>query len=135
VPQGLAAMMPYAAQAELDGLTADMERARLGVRTGELTTATRTVELDGVAVQEGQVIGMIDGRLVVAGDTLEQALLDLLNLGGADRADLVTAFIGKDLPASLADQLIDRIRETYPSLEVESHRGGQPHYPLLLSIE
>jgi hypothetical protein len=119
----------------MDSLAKEMERARLGVRTGELTTATRSVEIDGVAVREGQVIGMIDGRMVVAGDTLEQALLDLLQAGGAGQADLVTAYIGKDLPSSIAEKLIARIRETYPSLEVESHSGGQPHYPLLLSIE
>jgi hypothetical protein len=112
-----------------------MERARLGVRTGELTTATRSVEIDGVAVREGQVIGMIDGKMIVAGDTLEQALLDLLQAGGAAQAELVTAYIGKDLPASIAEQLIARIREAYPSLQVESYSGGQPHYPLLLSIE
>lgn len=135
VPQGLAAMMPYAAQGDLDSVAAEMERARLGVRTGELTTATRSVEIDGVAVREGQIIGMIDGRLVVAGDTLEQALLELLVVGGADQADLVTAYIGQELPASIAGQLIARMRETYPSLEIEVHRGGQPHYPLLLSIE
>ena len=135
VPQGLAAMLPYDAQADLENLANDMERARLEVRTGELTTATRTVEVDGVAVQEGQVIGLLDGKLVVGGGTLEQALLGLLEAAEAKKAELVTAFTGKDLPASLAAQLATRIREAYPSLEVETHYGGQPHYPLLLSIE
>jgi hypothetical protein len=134
-PQGLAAMLPYDPRSGLDALAEEMERARLGVRTGELTTATRSVEIDGVAVREGQVIGMIDGKMIVAGDTLEQALLDLLEAGGAAQAELVTAYIGKDLPASIAEQLIARIREAYPSLQVESYSGGQPHYPLLLSIE
>jgi dihydroxyacetone kinase-like predicted kinase len=50
-------MMPYDRQADLDTLAQEMERARQGVRTGELTTATRSVEIDGVAVREGQVIG------------------------------------------------------------------------------
>jgi len=135
VPQGLAAMMPYDSQADLETLAADMERARSEVRSGELTTATRSVEIDGVAVREGQVIGMIDGRLVVAGDTLDEALLGLLQVGGASQAALVTAYIGRDLPSSIADQLMTRIREAYPSLEVEAYFGGQPHYPLLLSIE
>jgi DAK2 domain fusion protein YloV len=134
-PQGLAAMLPYDPRSDLDALAEEMERARLGVRTGELTTATRSVEIDGVAVREGQVIGMIDGKMAVAGDTLEQALLDLLEAGGAAQADLVTVYIGKELPASIAEQVIARIREAYPSLQVESYSGGQPHYPLLLSIE
>jgi DAK2 domain fusion protein YloV len=135
VPQGLAAMMPYAADSELNALAADMERARLEVHSGELTTATRSVEVDGVPVREGQVIGLLDGRLVVAADTLEQAVLQLLKIGGAEQADLVTAYTGTDLPASIAEQLMARIRETFPALELETHQGGQPHYPLLLSIE
>ena len=135
VPQGLAAMMPYQAASDLESLAADMDRARLEVRSGELTTATRSVEIDGVAVREGQIIGLIDGRLAVAGETLEQALLELLSAGGAAEASLVTVYPGKDLPQSIAEQLTARIREAYPSLEVESHSGGQPHYPLLLSIE
>jgi dihydroxyacetone kinase-like predicted kinase len=135
VPQGLAAMLPYDAQADLESLAKAMERARSGVRTGELTTATRSVGMDGVVVHEGQIIGLLDGKLVVASDTLEQALLILLEAAGAADAELITAYAGQDLPASIADQLIGRLRQTYPSLEIESHYGGQPHYPLLLSIE
>jgi len=135
VPQGLAAMLPFDAQGDLESLAKAMERARSGVRTGELTTATRSVGMDGVVVHEGQIIGLLDGKLVVASDTLEQALLMLLEAAGAADAELITAYAGQDLPASIADQLIARLRQTYPSLEIESHYGGQPHYPLLLSIE
>jgi DAK2 domain fusion protein YloV len=135
VPQGLAAMMPYAAGADLESLADDMERARRGVRSGELTTATRSVEVDGIDVREGQVIGLLDGRMVVAADTLEQATIELLRIADGGHADLVTAYIGKDLPTSIADQLMGRIRQAFPALELESHRGGQPHYPLILSIE
>ncbi len=128
-------MMPYDAQADLESLAKEMERSREGVRTGELTTATRSARIDGVVVEEGQIIGLLDGKLVVAGDTLEGALLRLLESAGAADAELVTAYTGQDLPASIADQLIARVRQAYPSLEIESHYGGQPHYPLLLSIE
>jgi dihydroxyacetone kinase-like predicted kinase len=105
------------------------------VRTGELTTATRSVEVDGVAVREGQIIGLLDGKLVVGGDTLEQALLALLAAADAAQAELITIYTGKDLPAGIGHQLVVRVREAYPSVEVETHYGGQPHYPLLLSIE
>jgi dihydroxyacetone kinase-like predicted kinase len=112
-----------------------MERASHDVRTGELTTATRSVEIDGVPVVEGQIIGLLDGRLVVAGETLEQVLTRLLEAGGAGQASLVTMYFGKDLPRSIAEQLTAGVRAAYPALEVEAHNGGQPHYPLLLSIE
>jgi len=135
VPQGLAAIMPYQPSGDLETLASAMERARTGVRSGELTTATRTLEIDGVAVEQGQVIGVLDGRLVVARDTLEAALLGLLEAADAGQAALLSLYTGRDLPPRLAAQLVERLRHAYPDLEIETHRGGQPHYPLLLSIE
>ncbi|HSR48907.1 MAG TPA: DAK2 domain-containing protein [Anaerolineales bacterium] len=135
VPQGLAAMLPYDRLADPEALVAAMDRSRLGIRTGELTTATRSVEIDGVAVQEGQILGLLDGRLAVSGDTLEEATLRLLEAAAASEAELLTLYTGADLPDALATQLTESILRAYPSLEIESHSGGQPHYPLLLSIE
>jgi dihydroxyacetone kinase-like predicted kinase len=61
-------------------------------------------------------------------------VLDPLKAAEAGQADLVTAY--REGPAaSIAEKLIARIREAYPALDVETYSGGQPHYPLLLSIE
>ena len=135
VPQGIAAMLAHDPNGDPAQVAAAMESALQQVRTAELTLATRTVELDGVAVREGQVIGLLDGRLVVAGDTLEETLLRLLESAQAGGAELITAYYGAELPPAEANRLADRIREAYPQQEVEVHNGGQPYYPLILSIE
>ena len=88
-----------------------------------------------MAVREGQFIGLLDGRLVVAGDTLEQALLRLLERAEAGAAELITAYYGAELSPAEASGLADRIRQAWPQQEVELHEGGQPHYPLILSLE
>ena len=38
------------------------------------TIATRTVELNGVAIRDGQNIGLHNGQIVVAGEGLEPTL-------------------------------------------------------------
>jgi hypothetical protein len=105
------------------------------VRTGELTIATRSVEIDGVNVREGQAIGLLDGRLCCSGEELEQATLDLLAKAVDQRSELITLYYGADLPPMRANRLADRIREAHPSVEVELVEGGQPHYHLILSVE
>ncbi len=135
VPQGVAAMLAHDPNGDPAQVAAAMEGTLQHVRTAELTHATRSVELDGVAVREGQYIGLLDGRLVVAGETLEAALLSVLEKAAAADSELITVYYGADLLPAEANRLAGRIRQALPRQEVELHDGGQPYYPLILSIE
>lgn len=135
VPQGLAAMLSYDPDGDLDEVAAAMEAAMADVVTGEITRATRTVEIDGVRVREGQYIGLVDGKLLLGGDSLEEVLLDLLAQADIEERELVTMFYGGELTKAQANRLGDAVRERFPHLEVELQEGGQPHYALILSLE
>ncbi len=135
VPQGMAALLAYEPDGDLDEVAQAMEEAMADVVTGEITRATRTVEIDGVQVREGQYIGLLDGKLILADDTLEGVLTDLIAQADPDDRELVTMFSGADLSKSQANRLADLVRERFPHLEVELQEGGQPHYCLILSIE
>jgi hypothetical protein len=134
-PQGVAAMLAHDPNGDPGRVAAAMEAALRHVHTGELTVATRSVELDGVPVREGQVIGLLDGRLAVAGEQLEDTLMALLKKAETSQFEIITAYYGTDLTAKEANRLADLIREAWPEQEVELHEGGQPHYPLILSLE
>lgn len=135
VPQGLAAMLALNPDGELDDVAEKMGKALATVRTGEITVATRTVEIDGVSVAKGQVIALLDGKLVLSSDSIEAACLGLLEKADAASHELITLFYGQDLPRSEANLIADRVRAAYPSVEVEVQDGGQPHYHLILSVE
>ncbi len=135
VPQGVAAMLALDPQGNLETVAASMRQALAQVQTAELTVATRSVETDGVPVREGQVIGLLNGRLVVAGDSLPQALTAVLQQADVAKAELITLYYGADLTAMQANQLADQVRQAWPDQEVEVIEGGQPHYGLILSIE
>jgi hypothetical protein len=134
-PQGVAAMLAHDPNGDPGRVAAAMEAALRHVHTGELTVATRSVELDGVPVREGQVIGLLDGRLAVAGEQLEDTLMALVKKAETSQYEIITAYYGTDLTAKEANRLADLIREAWPEQEVELHEGGQPHYPLILSLE
>lgn len=135
VPQGIAALLCLDPEGELDEVACAMTEALSQVRTGELARATRSAQIDGVEVHEGQVIGMADGALRSAGDDPEQALLGLLSAAGAEKAEILTLYYGEGIVGGEAERLADVARRRWPALEVEVLEGGQPHRPIVLSLE
>ena len=135
VPQGLAAMLRLIPEGDFDAVIADMNSALNDIETGEITTATRSVEIDGVAVKEGEIIALHNGKLVLAAKSLEEACLGLLEKANAENYELITLFYGQDAPKSEVNQIADVIREAYPDHEIEVQEGGQPHYHFIISIE
>ena len=135
VPQGLAAMMRLAPDGELQEVAEEMTQALEEVETGEITIATRSVEIDGVAVQEGQIIALHNGKLLAAASTLEEACLQLLEKAHADHYELITFFYGANISKSEVNRIIDAVRLAYPEQEIEIQEGGQPHYQFIISIE
>jgi uncharacterized protein len=135
VPQGLTAMLSLIPDGDLESVAEKMTKAISTVKTGEVTVATRTVEIDGVNVKDGQVIALLDGKLVVSAESVEQGVMDLLEKADAAEHELVTLFHGEGMTHSEANRIKDVINQKYPNLEVEVQEGGQPHYQFLISIE
>lgn len=135
VPQGLAAMLKWIPDGDFDETVNDMTVSIEEVQTGEITTAVRNVEINGVAVQEGQIIGLHNGQLVTAAANLEEACLDLLDKANTDDYELITMFYGENVSKSEVNRIADVVRARYPEQEIEVQEGGQPHYQLILSIE
>jgi hypothetical protein len=135
IPQGMAALLHLNPDGDLNTVAEKMRKAASSIKTGEVTIATRSVEIDGVSVKEGQVIGLLDGQLSVSVDSIEQACLGLLEKASAADYELITLFYGSDLSHAEANRIADIIRKTYPSQEIEVQEGGQPHYQFIMSIE
>ena len=135
VPQGLAAMMRLAPEGNIDEVAAEMTEALGEVETGEITIATRSVEIDDVEVQEGEIIALLNGKLVLSADTLEDACLGLLKKAHADHFELITLFYGDNIPKQDVFRIADLVRSRYPNQEIEVQEGCQPHYQFIISIE
>ena len=135
VPQGLAAMLRLDPAAELSDMELEMKAAIHEVDTGEITVATRTVEINGVDVQTGQVIALLNGKLIQACSTIEDACLHLLEKANTEDKERITLFYGSNISKSEVNVIVDKIRSAYPKHEIEMHDGGQPHYQFIISIE
>lgn len=135
IPQGLAAMFRYLPHGDFDEVVAEMNSALDDVDTGEITTAIRSVEVDGVKVNEGETIALFNGKLVSSANSLEEACRSLIETADVSQYELITLFYGADITKQDGNKIADAIRADYPHLEVELQDGGQPHYQFILSFE
>jgi DAK2 domain fusion protein YloV len=135
VPQGLSAMLRLVGDADFDHIVTEMNDAITEVETGEVTVATRTVEINGVDVKSGEVIALLNGKLVNASPTLEEAVNGLLESAGTDDRERITIFYGANISKNDVNRISDDIRNKYPNHEIEVHEGGQPHYQFIFMIE
>lgn len=135
VPQGISAIFCHNPDGDLDEIAGEMIEAITEVRTGEITSATRSVELNGVKVEQGEVIALLDGEIVVSADSIDKATLSLLKKADTDERERITLFYGDNIQRTEVNRIVDLIREEYPSHEIELHEGGQPHYQFIIAIE
>jgi DAK2 domain fusion protein YloV len=135
VPQGLAAMLRLIPGQELENIAADMESAIKEIESGEITTAVRDVEIDGITVKEGEIISLHNGKLVASNKNLNDGCLVFLEIAKADEFELLTMFYGENTTPEKAQKMAEMIEGKYPDLEVELQYGGQPHYQFILSLE
>ncbi|GIW12961.1 MAG: kinase [Tepidiforma sp.] len=132
LPQGVAAALMFDPAGRAAELVSRMAEAAKSVRTVEVTRAAASRAADGVRVEAGQAIAVVDGRLKAARATLEDALVEGLAAAGAGAGKLVTVYVGEGGEAGLAG---DAVRQRFPGAEVEVIDGGQPLYPYIASVE
>jgi uncharacterized protein len=135
LPQGIAALISFNFAADFASNCQAMAQAINNVQTAEITTAVRSVQLDGVSVREGDFIGVINGQLTVANQHMQQVVHDTLSRMHIDNYEIITLYYGEDVTAEQADQLAKDIKVRYSQLEIEVVDGSQPHYAYILSAE
>jgi hypothetical protein len=135
VPQGLVACLRLNPTGDFDEIVEEMNESLDEVEAGEITTATRSIEINGLKVKEGEVIALLNGELVDSSDTVVKACSNLLIKAETDEREHITIFYGEDTTPEQVKEITDLIHNEYPDHEVEVHEGGQPHYQFILSIE
>jgi dihydroxyacetone kinase-like predicted kinase len=134
-PQGFSAMMVLNPDGDLAQTAVAMQDALDYVATGEITRATRTVSLDGVDVQEGEIIGVVDGRLCASGKNMDDTLVKVLANLDMEERELLSVYYGQDVTEHEATAVANQIESLYPDIEIELLSGGQAHYFYILGAE
>jgi dihydroxyacetone kinase-like predicted kinase len=133
--QALAALAVRDAQREFDDDVIAMAEAAGACRYGEVCTASREALTVAGRCRPGDLLGLVDGEVLVIGTGLEEVCRRLLDrmLGGG--GELATLVLGADAPAGLEESLRGHVSQAWPFVEVQSYAGGQPRYHLLVGVE
>ncbi len=124
---GLVALVEMDPSASLDDNASLLAESVKGMRIGSVAPAARD-DANG-RFSAGDAVGFVSEEIVAWGEPQEVLSRTLEQLGGG--AEIVTVVCGADAP--IAD---DEVSGLAPfGLEVEVHRGGQPHYWWLFAAE
>ncbi len=136
VPQAFAAMFGVDADATLEENVEAMTEAFEDVKCGEVTTAIKdSKDANGNPIADGDVIGISDGAIYAVGANVSDVVMGLLEHMEAEDCDTCTLLAGEDLSDEDFQALQARIEQAYEDLEIDAHRGGQPLYPVVFSVE
>jgi DAK2 domain fusion protein YloV len=135
IPEGVASILAFDYEADLETNTRLMEKAKSAVKSIEVTRAIRSTKLNGLKIKKKQAIGFLDGNLVAAGNSTTCVLNEVLAKVDLDEAEVVTIYHGADTEPDEAEQVSATILQKHPRLQVEVVSGGQPHYNFIVSVE
>jgi dihydroxyacetone kinase-like predicted kinase len=133
--QGLAALAVFDATRSFADDVAAMAEAAGSTRWAEVTKAVREAMTMAGVCRPGDVLGLIEGDVVLIGDDVEAVAQELVDRMLAGGGELVTLISGQDAPQGLAERLSSYVEKSYPAAEAMTYDGGQPHYPILLGVE
>lgn len=134
VPQAIAALMVFEPQGEFDSNVENMTDAIRDVKSGQVTYAVRDTNSEGIDIAKGDIIGIGEGKILTCKKTVEEATIDLLDKI-VDMDDIITLYYGEDVTKEEANSLKEKLEDIYDDMDIEVHRGGQPLYYYILSVE
>ncbi|KGX88489.1 DAK2 domain-containing protein [Pontibacillus litoralis] len=136
VPQGMSALLSFNAEQTLEENQEAMKAAAKGVKTGQLTYAVRDTQIDGMTIEQGNFMGILEGKITSThGDKLETAKQLLNTMIDEEEDEILTILRGEEATQAEVEALEAYLEETFEDLEVEIHNGEQPIYSFIFSVE
>ncbi|HSH62191.1 MAG TPA: hypothetical protein VK988_21590, partial [Acidimicrobiales bacterium] len=135
VVEGLAALLEYDPQVGAEDNVRAMTEAARQVSWGEVTRAVRASSSEAGPIEEGDWLGISSGGIEAIAPSAVEAATGLIDALASDAHEIVTVVEGEDASDADTDRITSWLAEHHPDLTAEVHRGGQPLYPYLLSVE
>ena len=135
VPQGITAVINYMPDLDAEANKANMFEEIGTVHSAEITYAVRDTEIGGIAIHEGDIMGIGDEGILTTGSSVEDVTFESLKKIVEDDTEIISIYYGESVAEEDAEKLRSRATEAFPSCDVELQYGGQPIYFYILSAE
>jgi DAK2 domain fusion protein YloV len=135
LPQGIAALFAFDFSTDLEANANSMSHALSQVQTIEVTRAVRASDVDGLKISENDVIGLLNDRIVEAGESPEKVVQAVLMRIDAAKVSTITVYAGADASETGREALVTAIAQQFPKAAVELQSGEQALYPYVIAVE
>lgn len=135
IPQGVAALLAFESDMDIDENIENMTDAFEHVKTGQVTYAVRDTNIDDKEIKKDDIIGICNGEILSVGDDIENVSMELLKNTIEEDNDLITIFYGNDVSEEEAEKLSQSLEKELEDYDIEVVYGGQPLYYYIFSIE
>jgi len=135
IPQGIAALLAFDEEIDVNGNIENMEEAIKAIKTGQITFAVRDTIINDIEIKKGNIIGISEGDIKSVGSTVQEVALDLVKNIITDENELITVFYGEEVKEEDANELASLIENELKDCDVEVIYGGQPLYYYIFSVE
>ena len=135
IPEGVASALAFNPDFSADENIESMTSSKDNVISSSVTYAVRSTHMDGIDLNEGDIIGLDDKAIITKGTNVSDTTVDLIKKIKTENVVSITLFYGVDVAESDANALRDRIQELYPDCDVTLLSGGQPVYYYIISME
>lgn len=135
LPQGISAALAYSTEINVTENLRNMNDALHNVKAGSVTYAVRTSSVDGINVTKGDIIGLDDHKILTNGKDVDKVTKALIAKMVKEDDETINLFYGDSVTEEQADALCSQLAEIYPDKDIDVHRGGQPLYHYIISME
>lgn len=135
IPQGITTVTEFNQDLNVEKNVENIKDAIARVVSGSITYAVRDTEIDGKTVKEGDILGILEDKIVETGKDIFDVCYELIHDMVTDDSELITLFYGKETSESKVKDLVEKLEKKYPEIDVQSYSGQQPLYYFLLSVE
>ena len=135
VPQGFAAALAFDPESSVAENKTNMTNAIGDVKVGQVTHAVRTTTVGRFHINEGDIIGLDDKKILAKGADVEETLVSLISKLKDPSHEVITLYYGEEVTEEQAEEMKEKLSELYPDCDVDAHFGGQPVYYYIVSLE
>jgi DAK2 domain fusion protein YloV len=135
IPQGITSVTVFDPEASLDDNKKAMEEAIKNVTTGQITNAVRDTEMDGKNIGEGDILGLVEGKISEVGKDIYEVCQSVINNIVTEDSELITVFYGQDVEEDKVSELVGILEDRYPDKDIQSYNGEQPLYYFIVAVE
>lgn len=132
MPQGIAAIAVFNEDADLDENIFMMNESADLVKCGQVTYAVRDTRINGVDVENGDIMAVIGSDLSVVGSDVNEVAKELAEKLVDEDSGVISIYYGKDIEKEKATELSAYLENKYSDLDVNLNYGGQNVYYLSL---